>query len=499
MPQFHEVSGLSRSEYFCTSDPVGHRVGSGGGTVHLLREAAADASFRLGTSPTERCIILHAGGQSRRLPAYASVGKLLTPMPPLEGEPFGKTLLELQLPLYERLMDSAPESLRTLIVSGDVLISAGGTLPSVPEADVVCYGIPAPPERLRMHGVYAMSRQQPLNLDFMLQKPSLEEQQRWAPSHNLLLDVGLWMLSERALKLLSQRCTEADGTLRPYDLYGQFGTALGMHPSEPDAALSDLSVIILPLPEGRFLHFGTSRDLLSSTVLLTSQPNPDLRWVENADVSSWGLTRENIVTGVPTNAWEVRLKQGQCVDMTPVGDAYALRPYGFDDPFRGAVGDASTTYLGRPMPEWIALHGLQPSDIEGGSDMQSARLFPLSADLDLLGRLLRWMLSFDPTSQGNYASSLRSAYLSLPRLSADEISNRADLAALTRQRMASRRSSFHSEAAFARFRQQIFDLHPLPLVRPEACRRQVVGTSPLRIDVAGGWTDTPATTTAEPS
>ena len=28
---FHDVAGVAREEYFCTSDPVGARLGSGGG------------------------------------------------------------------------------------------------------------------------------------------------------------------------------------------------------------------------------------------------------------------------------------------------------------------------------------------------------------------------------------------------------------------------------------------------------------------------------------
>ena len=36
---FHDVTGLSRDEYFCTNDPVGHKLGSGGGTTWLLEEA----------------------------------------------------------------------------------------------------------------------------------------------------------------------------------------------------------------------------------------------------------------------------------------------------------------------------------------------------------------------------------------------------------------------------------------------------------------------------
>ena len=491
VPQFHEVSGLARQEFFCTSDPVGHRVGSGGGTVHLLKEAARDPEFRFGTSPTERCIVIHAGGQSRRLPAYASVGKVLTPMPPLQGEPFGTTLLELQLPVYERIMAAAPESLRVLIVSGDVLISVAEELPPVPEADVVCYGLPASPERLSLHGVYAMPKSHPLSLDFMLQKPSVEQQAAYTQTHNLLLDVGLWMLSERALRLLEKRSLDAEGRVANYDLYGQFGTALGMHPTASDAELRDLSVVILPLPEGRFLHFGTSRDLLTSTALLTAQPNPAMQWIENSDVHSWTLSKENIVTGVPQNEWKVCLAEGQCVDVAPlvtdsaVSRSYVLRPYGFDDAFRGPIASDTTTYLGRPMPQWLKLHGLKADDIDGREDLQNARLFPVTSDGQQMERLLTWMLATSPEP------SVLPEYLACRRLSADEISNQADLSALMEQRLTYRRRVFQSEQAFSDLRQKLFELNRLPLTNPHLPETSVLGTSPLRIDISGGWTDTP--------
>ena len=68
---FHDVTGLSRDEYFCTNDPIGHKLGSGGGTVWLLAEAK-----RNGWLKDEKRILIHAGGQSRRLPAYAPSGKI---------------------------------------------------------------------------------------------------------------------------------------------------------------------------------------------------------------------------------------------------------------------------------------------------------------------------------------------------------------------------------------------------------------------------------------
>ena len=32
---FHELEGVEASEWFCTSDPVGAKLGSGGGTTWL--------------------------------------------------------------------------------------------------------------------------------------------------------------------------------------------------------------------------------------------------------------------------------------------------------------------------------------------------------------------------------------------------------------------------------------------------------------------------------
>ena len=46
---FHEIEKVDRSEWFCTSDPVGSKLGSGGGTAWLLdacrREWAPELSL----------------------------------------------------------------------------------------------------------------------------------------------------------------------------------------------------------------------------------------------------------------------------------------------------------------------------------------------------------------------------------------------------------------------------------------------------------------------
>ena len=143
---FHQLEEVNHTDWFCTSDPVGSKLGSGGGTTWLLQAChqafAPEETFSKWIG-NEKKILLHAGGQSRRLPGYAPSGKILTPIPVFSwerGQKLGQNLLSLQLPLYERIMKQAPKGLNTLIASGDVYIRSEKPLQNIPEVDVVCYG-----------------------------------------------------------------------------------------------------------------------------------------------------------------------------------------------------------------------------------------------------------------------------------------------------------------------------------------------------------------------
>ena len=107
---FHQVTGHAPGEWFCTHDPVGSKLGSGGGSTWLLRQChqqqASNTDFMQWLAADKR-VLLHAGGQSRRLPAYAPSGKVLTPIPVFRwerGQVLSQDLLSLQVPLCERIM-----------------------------------------------------------------------------------------------------------------------------------------------------------------------------------------------------------------------------------------------------------------------------------------------------------------------------------------------------------------------------------------------------------
>ncbi len=466
---FHELEGVSRDEWFCTSDPIGEKLGSGGGTSWLLeacrREWAPGKTFAQWLAEDKR-ILLHAGGQSRRLPGYAPSGKVLTPIPVFrwsKGQRLKQNLLSLQLPLYRRIMEKAPDSLHTLIASGDVYIRSEQPLQEIPEADVVCYGLWVDPSLAKNHGVFVSSREMPDRLDFMLQKPSVEELGRLMQTHLFLMDIGIWLLSDRAVELLRKR-SEENGKLKYYDLYSDFGCALGEHPTLADEELRGLSVAILPLPGGEFYHYGTSRELLSSTVAVQNlvndqreikhlrvKPHPAMfvqnasvyvtlhagnsdLWIENSCVGAkWTLAHQHIITGVPQNDWELELPAGVCVDVVPMGETqYVARCYGFNDAFRGPLDSDATLLMGTSVKGWLEARGLDAGAVEGGSDLQSARLFPVCDTVEELGKVFRWMIA-DPSFEEG-----KEIWTRKRRVSADEISAYANLRRLVAQRRAFR-------------------------------------------------------------
>ena len=478
---FHQLEEVNHTDWFCTSDPVGSKLGSGGGTTWLLQAChqafAPEETFSKWIG-NEKKILLHAGGQSRRLPGYAPSGKILTPIPVFSwerGQKLGQNLLSLQLPLYERIMKQAPKGLNTLIASGDVYIRSEKPLQNIPEVDVVCYGLWVNPSLATHHGVFVSDRKKPEVLDFMLQKPSLEELEGLSKTHLFLMDIGIWILSDRAVEVLMKRSLkEGTNDISYYDLYSDYGLALGEHPQTTDDEVNKLSVAILPLPGGEFYHFGTSRELISSTLAIQDKvrdqrrimhrkvkPNPAIfiqnsftqvklsaenanLWIENSHVGEgWKLGSRQIITGVPENHWNINLPDGVCIDIVPMGDAaFVARPYGLDDVFKGDLRNDSTTYLGNSFTQWMKEREIGLEDIKGRTDdLQAAPVFPVTTSIEELGILIRWMTAEPQLKEG------KELWLRAEKLSADEISAQANLERLYAQRSAFRRDNWKGLSA----------------------------------------------------
>ena len=542
---FHQITELPEEEYFCTCDPEGHRIGSGGGSAWLLMEAfrqSRKAQFDEWLS-SEKRILLHAGGQSRRLPSYAPSGKILTPIPVFRwerGQRLSQDLMSLQLPLYEKMMNMAPKGLNTMIVSGDVLIRTNQPLGPVPQADVVVYGLWLDASVAKNHGVFVSDRRTPQVLKQMLQKPSVEELHQLQKNHYYLTDIGVWILSDRAIRLLMNRCMEGDASansqIKYYDLYSDFGRSLGTEPLIDDAEIKSLSVAVVPLAGGEFYHFGTSREMISSTVILQNlvsdqrqimhhdlKPHPSIFvqnalldvsfsaenqniWIENSHIGKrWKLTSENIVTGVPRNDWQITLAPGQCLDIVPVGDdRFAVRPYHIDDRFDGAEQQRQQfpVLAYNEIEPWLQANlSPHPSDIiPHPSALFSAE--EISAEANL-ARLFEQRVDFRKT---NWSAIARNWHHSVfYQLDLDDAAHEFkhygipmpapledDAPLMVRIHDAMFRGN--SDEAFGLLRQGLTERVLAEPQQPQMSVMQdqiVWGRSPVRIDIAGGWTDTP--------
>lgn len=602
--QFATLEGRQPPTWFASSDPAGRPLGSGGGTANLLIEAwrqtgggrELPAWLRQSTK-----LILHAGGQSRRLPAYAATGKLLLPVPVFRwsrGQRLDQTLLDLQVGDYERVARHGAGQFVALVTSGDMLLRFARQLPPFPAVDVLGLGMWMAPERAQNHGVFFCPRSRPGELAFFLQKPSAARIRELAADHLALVDTGMWLLSERAVMALLAKCgwdarrgQFAGGGSETYELYAHFGLALGCRPAAPDADLAQLTSGVLPLPEAEFYHFGTSEQMIESVCHLQNlvldesrlgmagaRQHPDqinqnsrfgvaLRrefnhtlWIENSCVpATWRIAGEHVLTGVPENQWELTLPAGACLDFVPVGETdFAVRAYGFRDRFSGRLGEEETAWLGRPARDWFAARGLDLTEcrLDPDMDLQRCPLFVVLGEAELDPEFIAWLVAEQPAASPAFAGRWRDR----PRLSAADLAERVNLERLYLQRARLRRDCVlpmmrnfrwsvfhrldldatarefaaggaelprleftpqddpmavvhdemfraavrrrrgrpdwpaHEASAFAHLRDIIVreaQLSPA-LPRCSVIEDQIVwARSPVRLDLAGGWTDTP--------
>ncbi len=608
------LENIATPPYHVASDPPGPRLGSGGGSVHMLlsawRNHQPELSFQQWLN-TSRKLVIHGGGQSRRLPAYAATGKLFIPMPVWRwsrGQRIDQHLLDLHLPGLQHILEAAPDSCRCLIASGDVLVKFSRQLPPFPkDTDVICVGLWGKPENATNFGVFFCHRRNQEKLLFFRQKPSVDEIQEMAANHLFLLDAGIWLLSERAINALMRKGGRTAPKLSqpaamveitPFELYSDFGLGLGRRPTVKDPELNSLKTAVVAPDHGEFYHFGCTSDLVESSLRLQNlvlnqnihqstgiKLHPDLFvqnarietqwtrenhrvWVENSHLGpDWKLSADHVVTGVPPNQWRLEMPPGSCIDLVPIQEnsskaRLAVRCYHVKDTFRGQLGHSDTRWMGQPAKQWFEKRRipLTKPHWQPGKDIHDTPVFPLLAPSEISGEFLEWMLGSNPDQHPECSETYRQA----KKISAAELSRKADLTTLHRQRRKFLNDNLetiaanHRNSVFYRtdlnYMARLFAANQIPLpptlktqpaqpvnpltlahdrmFRAETRRRQnrreeaetlageafqalqeailapalemksdpqcciladqiVWSRSPVRLDLAGGWTDTP--------
>jgi galactokinase/mevalonate kinase-like predicted kinase len=521
-----------------------------------------------------------------------------------KGQRLDQTLLGLQLPLLEKILDRLPEGMNTLVVSGDVLIRSTGILPEIPQKDVVAFGHWVSPELASRHGIFFTDRYGKNEFQFMLQKPSPDEIRKYLPDYLFMIDVGIWALSDEAVAELCRRAgaerllvagysllvNAANFPVKYYDMYGDFGLELGNDPrrennqqpgtsnqqplpnqqpatsNQQPIPAGTLTSAVLPLPGGEFYHFGTSRELISSNLALQNRvhdqreiihrqikshpavfilnsvsevklgPESENIWIENSTIGiNWKLHQNHIITGVPDNDWAIELPAGVCLDFVPIGESeWCIRVYHIDDRFDGeAQTQPDFPVISREdITERVVMSLVQDFrdtrrvTREGTDVTLHASRFTISA-ADLLNRAnltrlfaqrSKYRLSVLPAMAANYRHSIF-YHLDLEQLavdwSASGLALPAELPESAPEMTRIHDQMFRAEVMRVRgmgdgvrgmgyevWEERAFQILQESLIRGLKLERsvprvsvysdQVVwGRSPVRLDLGGGWTDTP--------
>jgi|ERR1017187_4551848 fucokinase len=242
-------------------DPEGRHIGSGGATLGALQA--------IGKSDPEwwsrnRVLVIHAGGESRRLPEYSLTGKLFGILP--ARTPWGEnsTVFDETLALSTLWLERFSSGL--VVSSGDVVLTFDAADLEWERAGVAGAAIRQPMETGTRHGIYVLD-ERGLVYSF-LQKPT-PAQVRAAGGilpgdvssrNQVALDTGLLHFDSD----LSASLSHLASTLHeiPFlDLYQQFTLSLT---GEALCSLPELAALLHGVPfhcslvEGTFTHVGTT-------------------------------------------------------------------------------------------------------------------------------------------------------------------------------------------------------------------------------------------------
>ncbi len=425
--------------YLVIPDFEDRRIGSGGATLHALRSLDPGGSLEDWWAH-ERVLMIHSGGDSRRLPQYSLSGKLFSALPVKTpwGEP--STVFDEMLALSTAWVERLPSGL--VVSSGDVILTFDAAALDWSRPGVSGVAILQPVETGTRHGVYIKDEQG--RVYSFLQKPSvaaLTAAGGLLEGNSVALDSGLLRFSpEVAARLVRLPFDPADAPV--IDLYRHMTMALTGQwvPAPTDARVLHALFEALEgtpfwcsLVTGDFTHVGTTslfRRLMTEHTdfsrfyeaqqRLGASRQPHVRssgvvidsvFSGGADLGPATVAIEcdlggrvraapgSILHGLEGIAGTVEVPEDTVVHQVPVrlagGDGgVVIRVYGVEDDPKAAA--ARATWFGHPLLEELAALGLDPAEVWPGlalpdCSLWNARLYPAGAVEDAWN-CARWML-----------------------------------------------------------------------------------------------------------
>ncbi len=276
----------SNTKFVVIPDKDDKRVGSGGATLSVLKYLHE----KEGTFDGLRVLVIHSGGDSKRVPQYSALGKLFSPVPHTLPNGHSSTLFD----EFMICMSSVPSRIQEgmVLLSGDVLLLFNPLQIDFNAQDACAVSFKESKETGKNHGVYLSDENGYVSQ--CLQKKPVEELEKLGAVNEkgyVDIDTGALIFSTRLMNSLyslidtEQKYESIVNDVVRLSLYVDFLYPLGTDSSldqflkeKPEGSfcaeleevrknvwdvLSDYKLKLLRLAPSKFIHFGTTKEILS--------------------------------------------------------------------------------------------------------------------------------------------------------------------------------------------------------------------------------------------
>lgn len=363
----------SKTKYAVVPDEGGERVGSGGATLSVLKYLNEQPD---GGWEGKRILVIHSGGDSKRVPQYSALGKLFSPVPHRLPDGRSSTLFD----EFMIAMSPMPGRMREgmLLLAGDVLLLFNPLLVDWSGEGAAVISFKESVETGKNHGVYL--RGEDGNVRRFLHKQSVETLQAVGAVNNsgmVDIDTGailfggdvlnaLWsLISDDSVFNFEKYKAFVNNKVR-LSLYGDFQYPLAsdstldqFYEENPEGeyscelkecrlelweALRSYKLKLLRLAPAKFIHFGTTREIME---LINGgvEEYADLGW--NRIVNSVGNGYNSVISPKAKVGEGVYAEVSYVHREATVGEYTVLSYIDIHD---------------EVIPSHVVLHGLKQSD-----------------------------------------------------------------------------------------------------------------------------------------
>lgn len=363
----------SRTQFKVIPDEGGVRVGSGGATLACLKWLKEQGGFE-----GKRVLVIHSGGDSKRVPQYSALGKLFSPVPHRLPDGKSSTLFD----EFLIAMAAVPGRIREgmLLLSGDVLLLFNPLLIDYNGHGAAVISFKEDVETGKDHGVYL--RGEDGNVKAFLHKQSVETLRGIGAvnsSNCVDIDTGMIILGVDVMNslwgLISSKGVLDEGKYKAFvndtvrlSLYGDFqyplaadSTLDNFYTQAPEGEYSDAlkecrrqvwdalrgyRLKLLRIAPAKFIHFGTTREILE--LMCSGVENyAELGWTAVTNSSAAYPSYNSVISSA------AKIGEGVYAEVSYVHS-------------KAAIGSGTVlSYIDihdETIPAGVVLHGLKQSD-----------------------------------------------------------------------------------------------------------------------------------------